>query len=66
MLEENNSIKLSYSLHALCDVKWNSKCINNKTYMIFIKYDAAYVDISTMKEYCCDCTNGLCTIGCYS
>ena len=68
MLEEDNSIKLSYLIACpgIVRFKVKSRHINSKTYMTFIEYDAVDVGISAIKGYCCNCANGLRTIGCCS
>lgn len=47
-----------------CDVK--SRHINKKTYKCYIHYDSEDAGITAIKGYCCNCANGLRTVGCCS
>ncbi|KAJ8682359.1 hypothetical protein QAD02_018151 [Eretmocerus hayati] len=46
--------------------KVRSRHINRKTYKCFIKYDNEEDGLCAIRGYCCECANGLRTVGCCS
>ncbi|XP_051171003.1 uncharacterized protein LOC127287892 isoform X1 [Leptopilina boulardi] len=68
MVEEDNSLKLSFLKDEPEIVKFEvkSRHMNRKTYKCYIKYNANEIGIDAIKGHCCNCANGLRTVGCCS
>ncbi|KAJ8678250.1 hypothetical protein QAD02_014037 [Eretmocerus hayati] len=43
-----------------------SRHVNREMYECFVEYGDRYVDICAILGYCCECANGLRTVGCCS
>ena len=69
MLEDDNTLFISYLKKDPDIVRFEvrSRYINSKTYKCYyIHYDSNGDNINAIKGYCCNCANGLRTVGCCS
>lgn len=68
MLDDEGNLLLSYLIAKPGIVRFEvkSRHINRKTYKCYIHYDSSIAGISSIKGYCCNCPNGLRTVGCCS
>lgn len=68
MIDEDGNIEIQYVKEAPNIVRFEirSRHINSRTYKSYIKYQPNESGISALEGYCCDCANGLRTIGCCS
>ncbi|KAJ8683762.1 hypothetical protein QAD02_019554 [Eretmocerus hayati] len=66
--DDDGNIALSYVKESPDTIKFEvrSRHINRKMYKCFVKYDSRCVGIRGIVGYCCECANGLRTIGCCS
>ncbi|GLV33380.1 hypothetical protein CBL_20126 [Carabus blaptoides fortunei] len=65
LINDDNSLTLSFLKvdASIVRFKVRSRHINSKTYKSYIQYDAASSGLNGIKGYCCNCANGLRTVG---
>lgn len=68
MLQDDNSLPISFLKNDREIVKFEvrSRHINSKTYKCYVNYDKNNTGLDAIKGYCCNCANGLRTVGCCS
>ncbi|KAJ8686865.1 hypothetical protein QAD02_022659 [Eretmocerus hayati] len=68
MMGEDDTFDLCYlkQTREILRVKVRSRHINSKTYNCYVHYAPNTVGCSGIKGHCCECANGLRTIGCCS
>ncbi|KAJ8685642.1 hypothetical protein QAD02_021435 [Eretmocerus hayati] len=66
--DDDGNIALSYVKESPEVVRFEvrSRHINRKAYKCFIKYSSQGYGLDAIKGHCCECANGLRTIGCCS
>lgn len=62
----NSVEQTSKSKEEIIKLQVRSRHISRKTYNCFIEYTPNTIGYSGLKRYCCECANGLRTIGCCS
>lgn len=68
MLDEHGNLSLKYLIEEPEIVRFEvrSRHIDAKTYKCYVEYDKELESIEAVTGYCCNCANGLRTIGCCS
>lgn len=68
LLDENGAFKMAYvkDQTKLLKIQVQSRHISKKVYRCFLKYHPEAEGIHTIQQYCCECANGLRTVGCCS
>ncbi|GBP85462.1 hypothetical protein EVAR_64760_1 [Eumeta japonica] len=68
LLDENGAFKMAYvkDQTKILKIQVQSRHISKKVYRCFIKYHPEAEGIHTIQQYCCECANGLRTVGCCS
>lgn len=68
LLDVDNQLQINYLIEekGILKTEVRSRHINSKTYKCFIHYTPDDTGIDAIKGYCCDCANGLRTVGCCS
>ena len=68
MLGDNDVLQIHYlkESHDIIKVRVRSRHINKKTYNCYIQYRPNTIGYGGVSRYCCECANGLRTIGCCS
>lgn len=68
LLDNQNELCISYIKETanIIHCKVRSRHRNSKTYRVYIDYTPYSTEIEGVRRYCCDCPNGIRTIGCCS
>lgn len=68
LMDEDNNINLQYlkTNNNIIKIQVRSRHIKRKTYKCFINYKPNTIGFAGILRYCCECPNGLRTVGCCS
>lgn len=68
VLNEDGTLNMAYVKEqtSILKVQIQSRHMSKKVYKCFIKYNPQVLGINSIEQYCCECANGLRTVGCCS